>query len=79
MTTEVTFATDTIMNPVLKFDVTVPIMLQQMAEEQSYYKSIVKKQKLHAELSNLPRHHPLIREAHSDDGMQLLEILRRNI
>lgn len=79
MTTEVMFATDTIMNPVLKFDVTIHIMLQQMAEEQSYCKSIVKKQKQHAELSKLPRHHPLIREVHSDDGMQLLEIFSRNI
>lgn len=42
-----------------------------MAEEQSYCKSIVKKQQ-QAELIKLPRHHPLVREVHSDDGMQVL-------
>lgn len=41
-----------------------------MAEEQSYCKSIVKKQQ-QAVLSKLPRHHPLVREVHSDDGMQV--------
>ncbi|TWW72745.1 Lysine-specific demethylase 4A [Takifugu flavidus] len=41
--------------------------LQQMAEDQSYCKSFVKKQKLQAELSKLPRHHPL----HSDDDTHL--------
>lgn len=41
-----------------------------MAEEQSYCKSIVKKQQ-QAELCKLPRHHPLVREVHSDDGMQV--------
>ncbi|XP_036939199.1 lysine-specific demethylase 4A isoform X2 [Acanthopagrus latus] len=40
-----------------------------VAEEQSYCKSIVKKQQQQqqAELCKLPRHHPLIREVHSDD------------
>lgn len=46
------------------------VFLQQISEEQSYCKSIVKKQQQQAELGNLPRHHPLIREMHSDDGMQ---------
>ncbi|XP_073346708.1 lysine-specific demethylase 4A-like isoform X1 [Pagrus major] len=39
----------------------------QVAEEQSYCKSIVKKQQQQAQLCKLPRHHPLIREVHSDD------------
>ncbi|CAG01941.1 unnamed protein product, partial [Tetraodon nigroviridis] len=43
---------------------------KQVAEEQSYCKSIVKKQQ-QAELCKLPRHHPLVREVHSDDGMQV--------
>ncbi|XP_042353155.1 lysine-specific demethylase 4A isoform X2 [Plectropomus leopardus] len=38
-----------------------------VSEEQSYCKSVVKKQQ--AQLCNLPRHHPLIREVHSDDDM----------
>ncbi|XP_070700544.1 lysine-specific demethylase 4A-like isoform X3 [Pempheris klunzingeri] len=41
----------------------------QMSEEQSYCKSVVKKQQQQAQLPKLPRHHPLIREAHSDDDM----------
>lgn len=41
-----------------------------MADEQSYCKSFAKKQQ-QAELSKLPRHHPLVRELHSDDGMQV--------
>lgn len=45
-------------------------LLQQMSEEQSYCKSIAKKQQEQTQLSKLPRHHPLIRELHSDDGMQ---------
>ncbi|TNM97868.1 hypothetical protein fugu_014114 [Takifugu bimaculatus] len=40
---------------------------RKMAEDQSYCKSFVKKQKLQAELSKLPRHHPL----HSDDDTHL--------
>ncbi|XP_070700546.1 lysine-specific demethylase 4A-like isoform X4 [Pempheris klunzingeri] len=42
---------------------------KQMSEEQSYCKSVVKKQQQQAQLPKLPRHHPLIREAHSDDDM----------
>lgn len=67
----VCIATDTVVIPVLKFGVAIHILLQQMSEEQSYCKSIVKKQQQQAQLSKLPRHHPLIREVHSDDGMQL--------
>lgn len=55
----------------LTFGVAVHVLLQQMSEEQSYCKSIVKKQQQQAQLSKLPRHHPLIREVHSDDGTQL--------
>ncbi|XP_029929652.1 lysine-specific demethylase 4A-like isoform X2 [Myripristis murdjan] len=39
------------------------------SEEQSYCKSLVNKQQQTAELRKLPRHHPLLREAHSDDDM----------
>ncbi|XP_070700547.1 lysine-specific demethylase 4A-like isoform X5 [Pempheris klunzingeri] len=42
---------------------------RKMSEEQSYCKSVVKKQQQQAQLPKLPRHHPLIREAHSDDDM----------
>nr|XP_046264252.1 lysine-specific demethylase 4A isoform X3 [Scatophagus argus] len=42
---------------------------KQVSEEQSYCKSIVKKQQQQAELSKLPRHHPLIREVNSDDDV----------
>ncbi|KAL7387000.1 hypothetical protein ABVT39_016858 [Epinephelus coioides] len=42
-----------------------------VAEEQSYCKSVVKKQQQQAQLCNLPRHHPLIREVHSDDDMYI--------
>nr|XP_046264251.1 lysine-specific demethylase 4A isoform X2 [Scatophagus argus] len=42
---------------------------QHVSEEQSYCKSIVKKQQQQAELSKLPRHHPLIREVNSDDDV----------
>ncbi|XP_075877123.1 lysine-specific demethylase 4A isoform X2 [Nelusetta ayraudi] len=38
-----------------------------MSEEQSYCKSVAKKQQQQAQLSKLPRHHPLIREPHSDE------------
>ncbi|KAM9350149.1 lysine-specific demethylase 4A isoform 1-T1 [Symphorus nematophorus] len=41
----------------------------QVAEEQSYCKSIVKKQQQQEQLRKLPRHHPLFREVHSDDDM----------
>lgn len=41
----------------------------QVSEEQSYCKSIVKKQQEQAQLRKLPRHHPLIREVHSDDDV----------
>ncbi|XP_051256579.1 lysine-specific demethylase 4A isoform X4 [Dicentrarchus labrax] len=40
---------------------------RKVAEEQSYCKSVVKKQQQQAQLPKLPRHHPLIREVHSDD------------
>lgn len=39
-----------------------------MSEEQSYCKSVAKKQQQQAQLSKLPRHHPLLREPHSDEG-----------
>ncbi|XP_020500094.2 lysine-specific demethylase 4A isoform X1 [Labrus bergylta] len=39
----------------------------QMSEEQSYCKSVVKKHQQQAQLPKLPRHHPLIRELHSDE------------
>nr|XP_046264253.1 lysine-specific demethylase 4A isoform X4 [Scatophagus argus] len=42
---------------------------RKVSEEQSYCKSIVKKQQQQAELSKLPRHHPLIREVNSDDDV----------
>ncbi|KAI3375104.1 hypothetical protein L3Q82_021625, partial [Scortum barcoo] len=45
------------------------ILLQQVSEEQSYCKSVVQKQQQQAQLPKLPRHHPLIRELHSDDDM----------
>ncbi|XP_029308850.1 lysine-specific demethylase 4A-like isoform X2 [Cottoperca gobio] len=38
-----------------------------VSEEQSYCKSVVKKQQQQAQLCKLPRHHPLVREVHSDD------------
>ncbi|XP_045907806.1 lysine-specific demethylase 4A-like isoform X1 [Micropterus dolomieu] len=41
----------------------------QVSEEQSYCKSVVKKQQQQAQLCKLPRHHPLIRELHSDDDV----------
>uniref|UniRef100_A0A3P8VW91 [histone H3]-trimethyl-L-lysine(9) demethylase n=1 Tax=Cynoglossus semilaevis TaxID=244447 RepID=A0A3P8VW91_CYNSE len=44
-------------------------LLQQVAEEQSYCKSVVKQEQQQKELHKLPRHHPLIREVHSDDEM----------
>ncbi|XP_034558557.1 lysine-specific demethylase 4A isoform X3 [Notolabrus celidotus] len=41
---------------------------KQVSEEQSYCKSVVKKQQQQAQLPKLPRHHPLmIREVHSDE------------
>lgn len=44
-------------------------LVQQVSEEQSYCKSVAKKQQQQQEdLRKLPRHHPLIREVHSDDG-----------
>ncbi|KAG7526549.1 lysine-specific demethylase 4A-like isoform X2 [Solea senegalensis] len=45
------------------------LLLQQVAEEQSYCKSVAKKQQQQKILSKLPRHHPLIREVYSDDEM----------
>lgn len=42
---------------------------RKVSEEQSYCKSVVKKQQQQAQLQNLPRHHPLIREVHSDDDV----------
>ncbi|XP_054482589.1 lysine-specific demethylase 4A-like isoform X2 [Anoplopoma fimbria] len=38
-----------------------------VSEEQSYCKSAVKKHQQQAQLCKLPRHHPLIRELHSDN------------
>ncbi|KAF1384154.1 hypothetical protein PFLUV_G00139340 [Perca fluviatilis] len=43
----------------------------QVSEEQSYCKSVVKKQQKQAQLCTLPRHHPLIREVHSDDDVNV--------
>lgn len=60
---------------ILTFGVAVHVLLQQMSEEQSYCKSIAKKQQQQAQLSKLPRHHPLIREVHSDDGTQLFRVM----
>ncbi|XP_034558558.1 lysine-specific demethylase 4A isoform X4 [Notolabrus celidotus] len=41
---------------------------RKVSEEQSYCKSVVKKQQQQAQLPKLPRHHPLmIREVHSDE------------
>ncbi|KAM4551873.1 lysine-specific demethylase 4A isoform 2-T2 [Odontesthes bonariensis] len=40
-----------------------------VTEEQSYCKSVAKKQEQEEQLCKLPRHHPLIREVHSDDDM----------
>ncbi|MED6243436.1 hypothetical protein ATANTOWER_020135, partial [Ataeniobius toweri] len=42
-----------------------------VAEEQSYCKSVSKKQEQEAQLCRLPRHHPLIREACSDDDQDV--------
>lgn len=56
---------------VLKFCPAVQLLLQQVSEEQSYCKSVAKKQQQQAQLCKLPRHHPLFREEHSDDGEQL--------
>ncbi|XP_045907809.1 lysine-specific demethylase 4A-like isoform X4 [Micropterus dolomieu] len=42
---------------------------RKVSEEQSYCKSVVKKQQQQAQLCKLPRHHPLIRELHSDDDV----------
>ncbi|XP_029971918.1 lysine-specific demethylase 4A isoform X2 [Salarias fasciatus] len=42
-----------------------------VAEEQSYCKSVVKKQQEQAQLCSLPRHHPLIREVHSDEEVYM--------
>ncbi|KAG7239226.1 hypothetical protein INR49_029892, partial [Caranx melampygus] len=42
-----------------------------VSEEQSYCKSVVKKQQQQEELRKLPRHHPLIREVHSDDDVYM--------
>ncbi|XP_041804817.1 lysine-specific demethylase 4A-like isoform X4 [Chelmon rostratus] len=42
---------------------------RKVSEEQSYCKSVVKKQQQQAELHKLPRHHPLIREVYSDDDV----------
>ncbi|XP_072219132.1 lysine-specific demethylase 4A isoform X2 [Leuresthes tenuis] len=40
-----------------------------VTEEQSYCKSVAKKQEQEEQLCKLPRHHPLIREVHSDDDV----------
>ncbi|XP_062260251.1 lysine-specific demethylase 4A isoform X2 [Platichthys flesus] len=45
------------------------LLLQQVSEEQSYCKSVAKKQQQQEQLRKLPRHHPLIKEVHSDDEM----------
>ncbi|XP_034038547.1 lysine-specific demethylase 4A-like [Thalassophryne amazonica] len=42
-----------------------------VSEEQSYCKSVVKKQQEQAQLCKLPRHHPLIREANTDEDEYL--------
>ncbi|TNN77106.1 Lysine-specific demethylase 4A [Liparis tanakae] len=46
---------------------------QHVSVEQSYCKSVVKKQQLQARLCKLPRHHPLIREVHSGDEEHIEE------
>ncbi|XP_075954806.1 lysine-specific demethylase 4A-like isoform X2 [Anarhichas minor] len=45
----------------------IPQIHHQVSEEQSYCKSVVKKQQQQAQLCKLPRHHPLIREVNSDN------------
>ncbi|KAF7669830.1 hypothetical protein LDENG_00120120 [Lucifuga dentata] len=46
------------------------VITHHVSEEQSYCKSMVKKQQQQqVELPKLPRHHPLFREVHSDDDM----------
>lgn len=54
--------------PSLQLHFVIPFRVQQMSEEQSYCKSLAKKQQQQAQLSKLPRHHPLVREPHSDEG-----------
>lgn len=69
MATDVMFiGTDILLIPVFKFCLGINLFLQQVSEEQSYCKSVVKKQQQQAQLCKLPRHHPLIREVQSDDG-----------
>uniref|UniRef100_A0A7N6B142 [histone H3]-trimethyl-L-lysine(9) demethylase n=1 Tax=Anabas testudineus TaxID=64144 RepID=A0A7N6B142_ANATE len=57
------------LNLVLKFSFVVHLFFQQVSEDQSYCKSVVKKQQQQAELRKLPRHHPLIREVNSDNDL----------
>lgn len=71
MVTNLMLIAEDCINLVLKFCLAVHLLLQQVSEEQSYCKSVVKKQQQQAQLRKLPRHHPLIREVHSDTGMQL--------
>lgn len=51
----------------VKFHPAEHILLQQVSEEQSYCKSVA--QKLETQLCKLPRHHPLLRDALSDEGL----------
>lgn len=59
---------ETALRPCFQLHIVVHLPVQQMSEEQSYCKSVAKKQQQQAQLSKLPRHHPLIREPHSDEG-----------
>lgn len=59
---------ETPLKPSLHLHIAIPLHVQQMSEEQSYCKSVAKKQQQQAQLSRLPRHHPLLREPHSDEG-----------
>lgn len=56
------------LRPCLLSHIVIHLPVQQMSEEQSYCKSVAKKQQQQAQLSKLPRHHPLLREPHSDEG-----------
>lgn len=56
------------LKPSLQLHIVISLPVQQMSEEQSYCKSVAKKQQQQAQLIKLPRHHPLLREPHSDEG-----------
>ncbi|XP_029308852.1 lysine-specific demethylase 4A-like isoform X4 [Cottoperca gobio] len=59
--------TQTPLKELSKTEMEAPKHKRKVSEEQSYCKSVVKKQQQQAQLCKLPRHHPLVREVHSDD------------